>query len=146
MKKLLIIALVLAGVNAQAQTNFTGSYKLKEKQQIAGPEYNNAMAEEVMIKQNADSLSTGKRALAMNGTKLTFAGEENRKMVRSLTWAADKKSFKITTIIYMPGNDKEIDLTREDTYSIVDSELVINRKSIESNSENWETKGTYTKE
>ncbi|MBB5440240.1 hypothetical protein HDC92_003940 [Pedobacter sp. AK017] len=145
-KILILIALLSFGTTLFAQTNFTGSYKLKEIQHVNGPEYSNAMAKALVIRLTADSLFTGKRGLAMNGARLTFFGEENRKMVRALSWSADKKSFKVITVIYMPGNDKEVDLTREDTYSMVGAELVINRKSIESNSENWEAKGIYTKE
>lgn len=146
MIRILIIAIIITGFNAKAQSNFTGSWKLREKTHISGPEYSNAMAEALVIKQNADSLWTGKRGLAMNGTRLIFFGEENRKMVKALSWAENKKSFKVITVIYMPDNDKEIDLTREDTYSMVGTELVISRKSIETNSESWETKGIYTKE
>ncbi|SMC44082.1 hypothetical protein [Pedobacter africanus] len=148
MKKKIILLILCLGIAIalHGQTNFTGSWKLKQILQVAGPEYSNAMAEALVIKQTADSVWTGKRGLAMNGTKLVFFGDENRKMVKSFSWAADKKSFKVTTVIYMPGNDKEIDLTREDTYSMVGVELVLQRKSIESNSESWETKGIYTKE
>lgn len=147
MKRILILIALLSFSTALfAQTNFTGNWKLKEKQHISGPEYGNAVSETLTIKQTADSLSTGKRALAMKGSKLVYTGEENRKMVRSLSWAADKKTLKISTVIYMPGNDTEIDLTREDTYSMAGSELVLQRKSIESNSESWETKGIYIKQ
>lgn len=147
MKKIFILMVLLSvSMAGFAQVNFTGSYKLKEIKHVAGPEYSNAVSETLVIKQTGDSLWTGKRGVAMNGAKLVFVSEEGRKVVKSVLWAADKKSLKVTTVIYMSGNDKEVDLTREDTYSMVGGELVINRKSIESNSENWETKGIYTKE
>jgi len=52
-------------------------------------------------------------------------------------------SFLIKTVYYLPDNDNEIDFTRLDTWLLKEGELMIDRRSVETNSETWETVGIF---
>ena len=73
--------------------------------------------------------------------------ESNRKIVKSIAWSADKKTATFTTAIYVPGNENEVELTRIDVWTLSPDgkQLTIQRKSVETKSENWEVKGSYEK-
>jgi PAB1-binding protein PBP1 len=149
MSKIVVLSVsVFLSVAAIGQTNFSGVWALKSKEHINGPQYSNALTEEITVKQTADSISTGKRSVAMNGKPTSSKDQEsNRKIVRSLAWSADKKTATFTTAIYAVGNENEVELTRVDTWALSPDgkELTIQRKSIETKSENWEAKGSYQK-
>lgn len=138
-------------LSAKAQTNFSGTWKLKETEYVTGPHYSNAMAEQLKVTQKADSLilesGTSRSAIAFNGDPtISTSASTKRKSTRSLAWSADKKSLVMTTAISLPDNPNEVDLTRVDTWTMEKGTLTINRKSIETRSETWEAKGTYIKE
>ncbi|MBB5437280.1 hypothetical protein HDC92_000948 [Pedobacter sp. AK017] len=160
MKKILMIALVLAGFSVEGQTNFTGIYKLKEKTHVSGPEYSNALPSQMKIEQRKDSLlivsttigadgqeTQVKTAFAMDGKKVVTANPKTgRKYARSMSWTTDGKVLKLVTVFYLQDNASEVDFTREESWSLDAGLLMVQKKSIENNSENWEAKGTYTKE
>jgi hypothetical protein len=161
MKKILILIALLSFSTALfAQTNFSSSYKLKEKAHVSGPEYGNALPSQMKIEQRKDSLlivsttigtdgqeTQVKTAFAMDGKKaVTVNPKTGRKYARSLSWAPDSKVLKLVTVFYLPDNATEVDFTREETWTLDGTSLQVQKKSIENNSENWETKGIYTKE
>jgi hypothetical protein len=144
-----LVAFLLIGTAVSAQTNFSGTWKLKGKEYINGPKYSNALAEELMVKQTKDSITVGKTSVAMNGKGTTIMNkEQNRQSVKSVNWSADKKTATFTTVIYAPGSSSEVELTRVDSWilSADGKEMTVNRKSIEKKSESWEVKGTYEKQ
>lgn len=149
MSKLTVLSIaLLLSATVFGQTNFSGSWVLKSKEHINGPQYANALAEEMTVKQTADSISTGKRTVAMNGKPSSAMDtESNRKIVKSIAWSADKKTATFTTAIYVPGNENEVELTRIDVWTLSPDgkQLTIQRKSVETKSENWEVKGSYEK-
>lgn len=149
MKKLkTLIAILFIGTGAFAQADFSGTWVLKNKEYVNGPQYGNALAEEVVVKQTKDSVTVGKTSVSMNGKGTTVMNKEsNRKSVKSIAWSKDKKTATFTTAIYAEGNEKEIELTRIDTWTLSPDgrQLMVNRKSVETKSENWEVKGTYEK-
>ena len=149
MRKTSVLAVaVLLSATAFSQTNFTGTWALKSKDYIEGPKYGNALNEEITVKQGADSISTGKVTVAMSGKPTTTKSvETNRKMVKTIAWSADKKVATFTTAIYAEGSENDVELTRVDTWTLSPDgkQLTIQRKSIETKSENWEVKGTYEK-
>jgi hypothetical protein len=149
MSKLTVLSIaLLLSATVFGQTNFSGSWVLKSKEHINGPQYANALAEEMTVKQTADSISTGKRTVAMNGKPSSAMDtESNRKIVKSIAWSVDKKTATFTTAIYVPGNENEVELTRIDVWTLSPDgkQLTIQRKSVETKSENWEVKGNYEK-
>jgi hypothetical protein len=158
----IIITFCVITTHLVAQVNFSGKWTLKEKQHILGPEYANALQQQMTIEQNKDSLiiesiSTGadnketksRVSVPMNGTKVySVSPTSGRKITRSLSWSADKKMLTITTPIAQQGNENEVELTRVDTWKLSadGKQLVINRKSIETSSENWEVKGVFERQ
>jgi hypothetical protein len=161
MKKLItLIAVASFGITINAQTNFTGSWSLKEKKHITGPEYGNALPSKLKVEQKTDSViiestnmgnegkeTTSRQAIAMNGKTQTInSATSKRKYVRSLAWSADKKSLILTTLFYIPENENEIDFTRIETWTLADGNLSINKKSVETRSETWEVNGIFEKQ
>jgi len=149
MSKMTVLAIaILLSASAFGQTDFSGVWVLKTKDYISGPKYGNALSEEITVKQTADSITTGKRTVSMNGkTSSTIDKDMNRKLVKSVAWSADKKTATFTTVFYAVGNENEVELTRVDTWTLSPDgkQLSIQRKSIETKSENWEAKGVYEK-
>ena len=157
-----IVTLVLLTSGVVAQTNFSGTWAIKEKQTSLGPEYVNALATSMKVQQNKDSLiiesvSTGadnqesknRVAVPMNGQSVSnMSPASGRKVSRSLKWSADKKVLTITSPIAQAGNENEIELTRIDTWTLSadGKELIFNRKSVETVSESWEVKGVFVKQ
>lgn len=163
MKRLLLSTLVLFTIIAtQAQTNFSGTWKLKEKQHISGPEYSNALATDIIVRQTADSLITetvsagtdgqevrSRSSVPLNGKAVSSTSVQSaRKVTRSISWSPDKKTLTLTSHIYKAGDENEVELTRIDTWGLSPDgkQLLINRKSVETVSENWEARGTFDKQ
>jgi hypothetical protein len=155
----LIIALLL-NATAFAQNNLSGTWTLQNKEHVSGPDYENALPKQIALHQQADSLImesvyaeddkdvSSRQALAMNGQPLTYIGpKSNRKYVKSLKWNADKKGLVLTIVIYVPDNPNEVDFTRVETLSLSPDgkQLILNKKSVETRSETWESKGVYVK-
>ncbi len=88
-------------------------------------------------------------SVAMNGQTSSVTSQgDGRKFEWNLKWSTDKKSLTITMLIYKAGNSNEVELTRVETWSLLPGgkELVVDRKSIETVSEDWEVKGIFTKQ
>ncbi|NCU05439.1 MAG: hypothetical protein GXC73_15825 [Chitinophagaceae bacterium] len=144
-------------VNGFTQTLFTGHWKVKEKNHVGGPEYSNALQEEMMIDIVKDSLivssiSTGgngenirsRISYSLNGSQsVNTSVTSKRKHVRSCLMSADKSMITLTTIFYMPGNENEVDFTRVEIWKMEKGQLLINKKSIETNNDTWEVKGVF---
>lgn len=153
---------MIINVNVFAQTaDFSGVWMIKERQMINGPEYSNALPKLITVIQNKDSLvietiNDGvdgqdvltRQTLAMNEKQWFIRNDQNkRKYGSNLKWSADKKTLIITTVIYVPENDRDVDLTRIENWTFSSTgQLNINKKSIETRSENWEVRGIYDKQ
>lgn len=161
MKRALFTSMIaVMSLGLHAQMNFSGTWTLTDKQFINGPQYGNAFADKMIIEQTKDSLITetlttdqggkenkSRSAVALNGkTSSSTSASTGRKLDKSAVWSADKKQLIITTIIHKAAAPDETELTRVDTYTLADKQLTVNRKSIETVSENWEATGTYTKQ
>jgi len=147
-KVTVLLVATLLSATIFGQSNFSGVWVLKTKEHVNGPQYSNALTEEITVKQSADSITVGKRTIAMNGKTSSIVDKEsNRKSIKSVAWSADKKTATFTTAIYAVGNENEVELTRVDTWTLSPDgkQLNIQRKSIETKSENWEVKGVYEK-
>lgn len=150
-------------LTAMAQeSNFSGTWVLKARQPIAGPTYANAVPAKMKVQQRSDSLiieipRTGtdgneiiiRSSLPMNGKPVDFIDSASkRKIVKSLSWSADKSTLTLTAIIYRPENANEIDFTRVETCSLSPDgkDLYMDKKSIETQSETWQVKAEFEKE
>jgi len=160
MKKILFtITAALFGFTAFAQTNFSGTWSISDKQMITGPEYINALPKLLKIEQARDSVSieytydttdgadqVSKHTYAIDGKEMTRTGKTSkRKTVMKLQWSADKSALVITTVFYIPENPAQVDFTRIETWSIKDGHLVIDERSEETRSETWQVKGIFDK-
>lgn len=159
--RFLVIGILLQAT-AFGQNNLWGTWVLQSKQHVSGPEYVNALARQITLRQEADSLIiqminidgngqeiSSRQTVAMNGQPVTTVStKSNRKLVKSLNWSSNKKDLIITTVFYVPDNPGEVDFTRVETLSLSPDgrQLNIYKKSVETRSENWEVKGVYDKE
>lgn len=157
--RFLIIALLL-NATASAQNNLSGTWTLQNKEHVSGPDYENGIPKQIALHQQGDSLIiesvyvednkdvSSRQAVPANGQAVTTIGpKSNRKYVKSLKWSADKKGLVLTIVIYVPDNPNEVDLTRVENWSLSPDgkQLILNKKSVETRSETWESKGVYVK-
>jgi hypothetical protein len=143
-----------------SQSNFSGTWLLKTKQQVSGPEYINALPKKITIDQQKDSIVietvspgpigndiTSKQIIATDSKPFSSVGlTSKRKFTRTFQWDKAGSSFMIKTIFYTQGDENEIDFTRVETWQLKDNTLLIDRKSIETRSDTWETIGTFSKQ
>jgi dipeptidyl aminopeptidase/acylaminoacyl peptidase len=144
-----------------AQTNFIGTWDIKEKQMVTGPQYANALPKQIKVSQTADSLfiestSIGnggqdyisRQSFAMNGKESERTNTSSkRKYVSGLQWSPDKSTLIFTTVFYVPENENTVDFTRIETWTLAaNGQLNIDKKSIETRSETWEIKGIFEKQ
>lgn len=162
MKLYLTIIAMLLTASLNAQTSFSGTWSLKEKQHISGPEYSNGVPNKLNVLQSSDSViieyitidadnqeSKSRVAYPMNGKNYTMVSPSSgRKTVKHLEWTADKKSVTFTNDIYKQGSDEDIELTRIDEWKLSadGKQLLLHRKSVETITESWEVNGTYIRE
>jgi len=142
---------------SMGQANFSGSWSLKQKEYISGPQYVNALPDKLVISQEKDSLifhtiyrdedgseSGIRHSIPMNGKAISnFSTSLERKFTRRLQWSEDKNELTITTQISLAGNENEVDLTRVETWKFYGGQLLVEIKSLETTSENWEAKGLF---
>lgn len=158
------IRFLLAGLFIHAisfgQNNLSGTWVLQNKTHVSGPEYTNAIPKQIRLHPQGDSLImesvfeedgqdvSSRQAVPMNGQPVSNIGaKSNRKYIKSLKWDADKKGLVLTVVIHVPDNPNEVDFTRVETWSLSPDNkyLNLNKKSVETRSETWETKGTYVR-
>lgn len=161
MKMHFLVAALLVSGYTYAQSPIEGTWSLQNKEYLLGPEYGNALARQVTLKQQADSLvietvSAGaegqdvnnRSAVGMDGKQVSgVSNRSQRKYTKSIKWNPDKKGFIMTTVIYLADNPTEVDFTRVETWSLSPDgkQLKIHKKSLETRSETWEAEGTYTR-
>ncbi|MBO9573673.1 MAG: hypothetical protein J7497_15910, partial [Chitinophagaceae bacterium] len=81
-----------------SQTNFSGSWKLEEKESIAGPDFANSISAKLVISQKKDSMiiesttqgesgyTTTRSSFAMDGKTVSkFSAKADRKIERNLS-------------------------------------------------------------
>ena len=156
--RIIIVALfLLTAALCQGQPKFDGTWVLKDKVQVAGPEYLNALPTQMYIIQDSDSLiiesitigadgkdTKSRQAIALNGKPYTRTSlTSKRKYIRNLGWSVDKQSLMLTTVFYVPENENEVDFTRVEIWDIKDGQLQVHKKSIEGRSESWEVKSVF---
>lgn len=143
-----------------AQGDFSATWVLHNKQHIAGPQYANSVPKQLTISKQGDSLvietvSTGgggkeavnRQVLALNGQPSVISGFGNRKLIKSLKWSVEKDQYLLTTVYYRTEDPNAVDFTREETFTLSKdgTQLTLDKKSIETRSEDWQTKGVYKK-
>ena len=123
MKIYVCIMAMLMTATLQAQTNFNGTWSLKEKQHISGPDYSNGVPNKLNVQQTKDSViieyisidgdnkeSKSRVAYPMNGKSYTMvSAASGRKTVKHLEWTLDKKAVTFTNDIYKQGSEEDID-------------------------------------
>lgn len=158
--RLLSIAFFMQTTAAFAQSDLAGTWALQNKEHVSGPQYANALPSQITVNKQADSLIiesinigadgqkvSSKRVLPIDGKSVIGMSSMNQKTIKSLKWAADKKGLILSTTFYRLDNPTEIDFTRIETWSLSPDgkQLNIDKKSEETQSETWETKGVYSK-
>jgi hypothetical protein len=158
--RLLSIAFFMQATAALAQSDLSGTWALQNKQHVTGPQYANALPSQITVNNQADSLIIesinvgadgqevrSKRVLPIDGKSVTATSSINQRTIKSLKWAADKKGLILTTTFYRLDNPTEIDFTRIETWSLSPDgkQLNIDKRSEETQSETWQTKGVYSK-
>ena len=162
MKIYVCIMAMLMTATLQAQTNFSGTWSLKEKQHISGPDYSNGVPNKLNVQQTKDSViieyisidgdnkeSKSRVAYPMNGKSYTMvSAASGRKTVKHLEWTLDKKAVTFTNDIYKQGSEDDIELTRIDGWKLSPDgkQLLLHRKSVETITGSWEVNGTYEKQ
>lgn len=155
----MLIGFLFAGTAVTAQTNFSGTWAQKNKEFISGPQYANAVPEQIKLTPKKDSLTfevinvaqnnsfdTTYYTLSTKGGTFSGISKNKRKYTKKLTLSADKKTIIIVSVYKTPESDTEVEYTRTETFSLSDDgKLTINRKSDEKGDKSWEAKGTYEK-
>lgn len=156
---LIIVGLLLQGT-VWAQNGLMGIWVLQKKEHVTGPDYANAIPKQVKLHIVSDSLImeslyedegnavSNRQALVMSGQPVSNVGSRtNRKYSKSLKWNAGKTGYVLTIVIHLPGNPNEVDFTRVETWNLSpdNKNLTLNKRSIETRSENWETNGMYVR-
>ena len=151
---ILVLSTVIFTFNGQSQTNFSGSWNLREKTHISGPEYANGAPAAFTVQQGRDSIiiiypeNNTRISFAQNGKPSASTGTQSgRKVIRNLKWSDDKKSVTFTSDIYKIDNENEIELTRIDNWKLSDDSKQLNfhRRSVETITESWEVSAVYDK-
>lgn len=158
--RILVVMLCLSKLSI-AQNGIAGTWSLQNKQHVEGPEYGNALPSQLSFQQKGDSIIIesvfigtdgqevkGRQAVSLDGKpSTTTSAVSRRKCIRSLKWSADKKSLTVTSVFYVEDNPNEVDLTRLEVFtpSADGQQLNIDKRSIETRSEDWQVKGTYAK-
>ncbi len=150
-----LLFIALFAFNSMSQTNFTGTWNLKEKQHINGPDYANGAPAAFTVDQSKDSIfiftpeDNSRVSFPRDGKMITTKGKTSgRKIIRGLKWSEDKKTVIFTSEIYRVDNENEIELTRIDEWKLSPDEKQLNfhRRSVETITESWEVKATYDKQ
>jgi hypothetical protein len=81
-----------------------------------------------------------------NGKSTVSKSADGRKLISSLIWGDDKKTMIINTSVYLPNDDHTLDYTRTQAWLLNENLLTIDKTSIETIQESWETKGRYEKQ
>ena len=162
MKQTFFLLMIVAASYSLTAQDFSGTWIQQSKEHISGPEYGNAIQNQMTVAQNKDSViittvSAGangqnvnnRMAMAMNGKPTIIIGKASkRKFTSNVVLSADKKGMTITTVYSMPDNENETDFTRVETWTLSadGKQLNIDKKSMETRSETWEVKAVFVKQ
>lgn len=152
------ITLIVLSTKATAQkkADISGTWTLKGKTGVSGPQYVNALPESQIIRLTKDSLITdgifeGTKVganYALNGSVSISKSAKNETITRQIKWSNDGQLVTLITAISYPGDAKKVYLTRYKTLKIEDGVLKVGLKSDEADPANqsWETQATYVRQ
>lgn len=151
---------LLINISSFAQENLSGTWVLENKQLIAGPNYANSLGKQITITIQNDSIIfesinvdgtrneiINRYSLPVNGQPLT-SNKNNKKVIQTFQWNPDKMTgFVINRVYYHEKSSEEIDFTRIETWSFSPDgkQLIVDKKSVETRSQDWQVKGIFKK-
>lgn len=153
-------ATLLFAITAMAQqTDFSGTWKLKDSKSISGTLYGNAVPKQIKVSQTKELLTfetneesqfptdiVGTEKLPLSGKSVdTTLGKKNRKKTTNAKF--EKDGAKCTRVCSLYEEDgKTIYVTYTDVFSLDGGNLVLRRKGENfSNGEIWEAESVYEK-
>jgi hypothetical protein len=160
MKTILVIAIGIFGFvsAATAQTDFSGTWILKEQKIITGQLYSNGVPKEMVITQTGDVVTIDKTTASADadvktsetpGTEakpfVTTTPSKRKKLI-TIKWDTDHKGFTEIANLYSAADNTKLEITYTDHFSMEDVTLVLLRK-VENlfNGDNWSSTSTYDK-
>jgi len=162
MKQLIYCAaFMLISVIVSAQkTDFSGNWNFLDQKSISGTMYSNGVPKLIKITQKKDAINFEKITAGADGNDIT-ANEEldvtgkpfetkstsGRKKLITLKWDQDGKGFTVTANLYNKDDDKKLEFTYTDKYSMAGASLIMVRKAENfTNGESWESRSNYEKQ
>lgn len=136
-KILVLFVMMLAGIAASAQTDFSGSWKLNTSKSNLNSDFSMA-PREIIIKQSGNDLNVEKHSSFQNqdftiSDKYTLDGKEcinkgwrDTEKKSTAVWGDDKKSLKITSRLPMQGGEE---MTINETYQLNGSTLTLDSQA-----------------
>lgn len=154
------VAGILLASTAAAQTDFSGTWILKDHQSISGILYSNGVPKQITVVQSPKTVIleritagadgkdfTTKDTLPLNGKAFKSLTASKRNKETTWVWNADKSACTIQYKAFNTQDPKKVDFRNTDTWKIENDQLVQVRKNENfTNGETWETKAIYDKQ
>lgn len=151
---------VLYSLSSAAQTDFSGTWLLKDHQSISGILYSNGVPKQITVTQTPKTLIIEKITAGADGADFTTIDTlpsdgkafnsitaSKRKKETTLKWNADKTGCMIQSMAYNPQEANKVDFRNTDTWILENDQLVQVRKNENfTNGETWESKAIYDKQ
>ena len=154
---IIVIFCLISSLSFAQQYKITGTWTLKERKAVSGPQYRNALPDKYTITRTKDSLTVqgsfnGEIPLsisfAFNGQVVTTRDPSGRKINSVLKWSADHQTLTLISKYSSPDNERTLDFTRIRTIKLLGADLSLDVRSEEANPDHqsWEAVGTYAKQ
>jgi hypothetical protein len=159
-QKIILAALLISAAGTlKAQTNFSGTWVIKEKTPLTGQDYANTIAKAITVTQTADSITFSRTSIGQTAdvtfaetiglnSKLTLRHTLNRKETVTLTKTAD--GFTETATFSKEGSENEPDYQRTEVWTLAADghtlTIIKNFQSLVNPDDKWSVKGTFVKQ
>ena len=154
---LIFATMLLYTISAIGQSNLSGTWGQQKIQHISGPNYQNAIPAFITISFTSDSLFVQTKGRNTNAEPFVFSVPINgqsvtteygrKKRTRTFVWKPEKNGFILTTLFFRTEDLNQIDFTRVEKFQLSNDgrELTLEKKSIETRSEDWHTNAVFVK-
>jgi hypothetical protein len=156
-KKLIFLVFVILAVCPLKAQNFSGHYVIESKRMINGVEYLNAIAKDLIVTQNRDSLkitrlipsedgetTTATESLALNGKSIVSMTLSNRKKTATLSFDKVSRTATIVYVLSYMGKPEEIEFRNTEVWALNgDGTLTITKTSDATNTDDWTIKAVF---
>jgi hypothetical protein len=155
-----MIISAIFSIASQAQTNYSGTWLLKDQKSISGQLYSNGVPKQMTITQTGDVITIDKTTAGADGTDVksteTLGTDDKpfvtttpakRKKLVTIKWDTDGKGFTEIANLYSAADNTKLEFIYTDMFTLEDAKLILIRKAENlMNGEVWQSKSTYDKQ